>query len=144
MPFAGVSPDWIHELSEIAAMTLADFRRHVGDQAFAMLAVDCRPADGFISLSMLLSAESAIDPSLADPARTSAWKHEGLERKTGMWRLAAGVERVMQETYHCAEEADRPAIAEAFVGACLKAIHTERVAAEVECFLLAESFRITS
>lgn len=134
MGFAGVSSEWEHELAEIVAMTLADFRKRVADDEFAMFAVECRPADGWISLSMLLAAEAMIDPAVADASRTKAWKHEGIERRYGMWRLAAGVERMMQEPYHCADEADQPAIAAAFIRACEEAVRSDRAQGELTRF----------
>lgn len=134
MGFIGVPEDWKHELAEIVAMTLADFRRRVDRDEFAMLVVECRPADGWIALSMLLTAEATLDPSIADPARTKSWKYEGIERRYGMWRLAAGVERMMQEPYHCAAEPDRPLIAAAFREACFDAVRSPRVETELAGF----------
>ena len=142
MGFTDVPEEWKHELAEIAVLTLADFRRHVGGDEFAMLAVECRPSDGWIALSMLLTSEAMLDPSIADPAGTRSWKHEGIERRYGMWRLAAGVERMMQEPYHCAAEVDQPALAAAFRQACFDAIRSVRVEAELARFARTAGFAV--
>lgn len=140
--FPVVPPEWLAELSQLVVLTLTDFRRGVADDEFAMLVVECRPPDGYISLSMLMTAEAQLDPSVATPMRISAWRHESLERKSGMWRLAAGVERVMQETYHCAAEPDRPAIATAFICGCAEAVASPAVTEELARFRRSPGFSV--
>lgn len=141
-PLSNVSPQWISELAEITAMTLADFRREMNSE-IASFAVECHPSDGIISLALLTAAEAIADTKWLDPGMMQSWRHYGFERKTGMWRLAAGVERVMQESYHCAPDASREAVGKAYVRACADAMQSPRVGMELKLFQRSADFGVS-
>jgi hypothetical protein len=137
---AQVPDDWIPRLASAIAAALREFAPKLGAEPLAMLALDFHPWHGSIGLAALTATEVATDKSLADPAEMAAWRFFDFARDFESWQLTTPLAEQMRSAYY---SGDRPAVVEAFFGACAAAISSEPVSAALGEFTRAIGFGIS-
>src|SRR5262249_16777767 len=132
---------WTSELAATIAAAVREFAPIVRGQSIALLAVDCHPWHGLITLAVLTQAEVAADEMLTNPAEMAAWRHYHFTGGLAWWQRAAALGRAMRAAYEAA--GDRGRVAEAFLRACARAMTAPQVAESVELLVRAGSFRVS-
>ena len=134
-----VPDDWTLRLARAIAAAVSEFAVLLGDEAIALLAVDCHPWHGTLGLSALTSAESNADSLLADPAEIAAWRYSDFARNTAAWLLTATLGSEMRAAY---ASGNCPVVADAFLAACATAVASECVMDTLEMLVQANGFRV--
>jgi hypothetical protein len=105
-----------------------------------MLALDCRPWHGSIGLAALTATEVVTDKALADPAEMAAWRYFDFPRDFESWQLATALAEAMRSAYY---SGNRPAVVEAYFGACAAALTSEAVGEALGGFTRTDGFRLS-
>jgi hypothetical protein len=119
---------------------VCEFAPQLGGDEVAILAVDCHPWHGLITLALLTAEEVQSNPLLVDPAEMAAWRHYDFTRASVAWQPVTELGREMQTAY---ERGQRSDVAEAFLRACAEAVSSPLVAAALGQLSRADAFRLS-
>lgn len=136
-----IASDWTPRLASALASAILEFAPSLNGAAVSLLALDCHPWHGSVSLALLTAAEVAADPLLADPTEMAAWRHYSFSDRLVAWQPVAALGQEMQSAYGAA--VNRAAVAEAFMASCASAATRPEVTAAVKKLVKAVGFRIT-
>jgi hypothetical protein len=133
--------EWTDALAVAVSATVAHLASRLRGEPLAMLAVDCHPWHGTLSLSVLTASEVDADPMLADPAEMAAWRHfHSSDGKPG-WDAVAELGQEMRAAYSASPV--RCETATAYLKACAVAMASSGVLSAIEAFDRDPRFRIS-
>jgi hypothetical protein len=135
-----LSDSWTARLAAAIATAVRDFAPALGNDPVALFAVDCHPWHGVIALALLTAEEVVGDPLLSDPAEMAAWHHYNFAAGLPSWQAAVELGREMRAGY---EASERPAAANAFLGACAAAVSSREVGAALALLRRTSDFRLS-
>ena len=131
--------EWTARLSRAIVASLTAYKRELKEETIRVLAVDCAPWNGVLSLAVLTEAETLEDPLLEDPAEMAAWNQYDFAASLDAWattgRLAIEMKRDWTDAAEHAHAARR------YFRACAAALATDDVRACLREFSLSETFR---
>jgi hypothetical protein len=135
-----VPRDWTPRLASAIAGALREFAPQLGTELLAMLALDCHPWHGSIGIAALTAKEIAADRAFDDPAEMAAWRFFDFARDFESWEAATALGQEMKSVYY---SGDRPAVVEAFLGACAAAITSDVVVEALDGIARVDGFRLS-
>lgn len=106
----------------------------------SVLACDCHPWDGMVSLCILTVAEVAADPLLDEPSEMASWAHFHFPDGKSDWsvnELCDEMKRSYESSQEKAVDADR------FLSMCASVLLSSKVTAAIEKIQTSPAFRFS-
>jgi hypothetical protein len=135
-----VTPQWRNQLSLAIVHAVHILQARLGDDVLVILALDCHPWNGGLSLAALTQSEVNADPSLCDPAEMAAWTNYHFAESGRDWNIDALCD-TMKTDYYSSEDHD--GIAQSYLRSCAAALSDESVLRALQQLLLHDDFRLS-